>query len=107
MKPMLLAALIALCGNLALPSIAFAYCSEPSAPYCATGYGAFSDEYQFNSCKREMESFASEADDYISCRADEATQIAQDAADDAKRDADSIINSYNDAVASFNRRANQ
>jgi hypothetical protein len=73
----------------ASPALAY-FCSEPSAPYCANSYGAFSDGYQFEDCKREMRSYADEIDSYLSCLAEES----QSAVDD-----------YNDAVQSFNRRA--
>ena len=68
----------------------FASCSEPSAPYCATKYGAFDDEDEFRRCKREMDSYQSEAQEFLSC---------------VKRKSDSIIEEYNSAVQSFNRRA--
>jgi hypothetical protein len=69
---------------------ALAYCSEPSAPYCASKYGAFEDQDEFRRCKTEMESYQSEAQEYLSC---------------VKRKSDSVIEDYNSAVESFNRRA--
>lgn len=77
---------------------ALAYCSEPSAPYCATGYGGFGDEWEFERCKREMESYQSDVESYLSCRQDEI--------DTASREAANALSEYNDAVESFNRRAN-
>lgn len=67
-----------------------AYCSPPSAPSCATRYGAFDDEDDFDRCKRQMSSYQSEAQDYLSC---------------VRRETDSAIEEYNSAVNSFNRRA--
>jgi hypothetical protein len=75
----------------------FAYCSEPSAPSCATRYGAFDDQDDFDRGKRQMSSYRSEADDFLSCTRREA--------DDLKRKSDSVIEEYNSAVESFNRRA--
>jgi hypothetical protein len=69
---------------------AFSACSEPAAPYCSTKYGPFDDEDEFHRCKSEMESYQSEAQDFVSCM---------------KRKSDSIIQEYNNAVDSFNRRA--
>jgi hypothetical protein len=65
-------------------------CYQPSAPYCASGYGPFSDESEFDSCKSEMDSYQSETDDFLSC---------------LKRESDDAIREYNDAVEAFNRRA--
>ena len=83
------------------PSTSHAYCSEPSAPYCATSYGSFDDEYDFESCKREMENYKDEVERYISCRNDEA----QEAIDEANIDNRKASSAYSEAVDSFNRRA--
>jgi hypothetical protein len=90
---------IAIWGSLivAFATPAFAYCSEPSAPSCATRYGAFDDQDDFDRCKRQMRSYQSEAEDFLSCTRREA--------DDLKRKSDSVIQDYNNAVESFNRRA--
>jgi hypothetical protein len=83
--------IVTLCASLsALATPASASCYEPSAPYCATRYGAFSDEDEFHRCKREMESYKTEANDFLAC---------------TKREADDVIQQYNSAVESFNRRA--
>jgi hypothetical protein len=81
----------------AFASPAFAYCSAPSAPSCASRYGAFDDEDAFRRCKREMESYKSEAQDFLSCTKREA--------DDLNRKSNNAIEEYNNAVESFNRRA--
>lgn len=83
-----------------LPTAAFAYCSEPSAPSCASGYGAFEDEWEYDRCKNEMESYKSEVEDFISCERREA----QDVVDEAERKAESAASDYSDAVDDFNRR---
>jgi hypothetical protein len=74
----------------AVAPAAYAACSEPTAPYCASKYGAFDDEDEFRRCKSEMESYQSETQEFLSC---------------VKRNSDSIIEEYNSAVESFNRRA--
>lgn len=80
---------------------AFAYCSEPSAPYCANSYSDFSDENEFESCKRDMEDYGDEVNSYVEC-----LQREVDAAiDEARRNSDQAVGEYNDAVDSFNRRA--
>ncbi len=104
---------------------AAAYCSTPTAPYCAEQYGRFDDEYDFNSCRREMENYRSEVEDFISCNkreaqdaTDKANREAQEAIDKAKRESqeaidtanhenDEALDEYNDAVNSFNNRAGQ
>lgn len=66
-----------------------AYCSRPDAPYCATSFGNFDDEYEFEQCKSEMEIYQSEIEDFLACQ---------------KRENQQAIDEYNEAVESFNRR---
>jgi hypothetical protein len=67
-----------------------ASCSKPDAPSCASSYGRFDDELSFESCKSDMESYKSDVETYLSCQ---------------RRDGQSAIDDYNEAVESFNRRA--
>jgi hypothetical protein len=69
---------------------AFAYCSEPIAPSCATRYGAFDDQDDFERCKRQMSYFKSETESFLSC---------------LQNDAETARSGYNNAVEAFNRRA--
>lgn len=78
---------------------ALGFCVEPSAPYCATKYGAFDDEYAFSKCRREMESYKSDVELFMSCQNDIIRK--------AKQEADAVVSTYQDAVSSFNRRARQ
>ena len=87
MRGLALAAVLAL--GLHTPAAAY-FCSEPSAPYCATEWDEFEDQDEFDSCRWEMESYGSELEDYLSCMRDEM---------------DAALEEYNDAVASFNDRA--
>ena len=74
-----------------------AYCSKPDAPYCASRYGAFDDDYDFDRCKREMVSYRSDLEFFLDCLRRES--------EDLKRQGDEATDDYNDAVESFNRRA--
>ena len=85
----------------AMPARALAYCSEPSAPYCASSFGPFTDEWDFRRCKSEMESYQSDVETFIGCNNREAEEVARK----AQRDNGAAISSFNDAVESFNRRA--
>jgi hypothetical protein len=67
-----------------------ASCSTPDAPSCASRYDKFDDQDEFDSCKREMESYKSEVEDFMSC---------------LKREGDEAINDYDAAVQRFNSRA--
>jgi len=78
-----------------------AYCSEPSAPSCASNYGGFDDEWEFSRCKREMESYKDDVERFLQCNGDEAEEAARKARDDNA----SAMSDYNDAVEAFNRRA--
>jgi hypothetical protein len=68
----------------------FADCYQPSSPPCATRYGAFDDQDDFEQCKRKMTNYKSEVESFLSCRQDDAEQARSQ---------------YNSAVESFNRRA--
>ncbi len=82
-------------------SSALAFCIKPSAPYCASSFSDFIDEWEFDSCKREMESYQDEVQRYMNCRNDEAQTAVEEARDDNNR----ALTEFNDAVSSFNNRA--
>ena len=65
---------------------AMAYCSRPATPSCPV-LGKFDSEWEFNSCKSEMESYQSDVDSYVSC---------------LSRESSSVIDEYNEAVERFN-----
>ena len=81
---------LALIVTLVVPTAAWGFCSEPSAPYCATGFGQFDDDGAFEDCRSEMESFKSEVEDYVEC---------------LKRKGEEAVDEYNNAVEEFNNRA--
>lgn len=84
-------------------SPALAYCSEPSAPSCASRYGSFSDQWEFDRCKRDLESYRSDVEEFMSCNNHEA----QNAIDAAKNANESALSGFNEAVSDFNRKASQ
>ncbi|MEF3133026.1 hypothetical protein OS035_16325 [Rhizobium sp. 268] len=99
-------------GNLAIAALVgavttlsgsdvFAYCSEPSAPSCASSYGGFDDEWDFDRCKREMDSYKDDVERFIGCNNDEAEAAVRKARDDNE----SATSEYNGAVEDFNKRA--
>jgi len=80
---------------------ALAYCSAPSAPFCATRYGSFDDESEFRRCKFEIESYKNDAESFLACQKREADEYLAT----LKRKSDSVIEEYNSTVETFNRRA--
>lgn len=66
-----------------------AFCTEPRVPVCAMMLGDF-EQYEFDSCRSDMERFRSSTDSYLEC-------LREEAGDTLKK--------YNRAVESFNRRA--
>ncbi|UGX87109.1 hypothetical protein [Phyllobacterium meliloti] len=113
--------------SLAFSVTAQAYCSAPTAPYCATSFSSFNDRDEFDRCKREMESYQSELESFVTCekrelssaieeaqsemqsKVDDAQREMQSKAEEAQSDAQRKVSSansdYSSAVDSFNRRA--
>lgn len=81
-------------------------CYEPSAPYCAGQYGRFDSDDDFQSCRREMESYQSDVETYVTCQKSEIESL-QSEADDLAAKAKQAINDHSDAVDTFNQRARQ
>ena len=84
-----------------MPISAYAYCSEPPAPNCASQYGSFDDQWEFDRCKSEMESYQNDVEEFMRCN----NRLAEEAIDDARRKNNNASSSYNDAINSFNSRA--
>ncbi|RKQ70357.1 hypothetical protein BCL74_2302 [Oceanibaculum indicum] len=74
---------------------ALSYCSEPSVPFCAELIGKFNDQWEYQLCRQELESYRYDVERYIACVREEADSMVQEAVDD-----------YEDAVDSFNMRVN-
>lgn len=66
------------------------FCSEPSEPYCVDGSGYFDDQYEFDRCKSEVESYVSDVETYSQCLATQRNQAIEKA---------------NEVVEKFNCRA--
>jgi hypothetical protein len=75
---------------LPLTADAQGYCSKPDAPSCASRYGTFDDQDEFERCRSRMTAYRSDVESYLSC---------------IKRESDSALQDYNDAVERFNQRA--
>jgi hypothetical protein len=88
-------------ATLSIADHSFAYCSKPSAPSCALQYGAFDDQWEFDRCKRDIESFKNEVENFMRCNNDEAERAIRR----ANNENQSASSEYSDAVSSFNRRA--
>ena len=69
---------------------AHAFCTKPTAPSCATRFGEFDDQDDFETCQRRMRSYKDETQTFLECQRTESQEA---------------IDGYNDAVARFNRRA--
>lgn len=63
---------------------------RPTLPSCQDLYLPFSADWEFDSCRSEMEAYQRELNSYLDCLSSEADQA---------------IAEYNAAVADFNRRA--
>ncbi len=55
------------------------YCTEPSPPYCIDGFNTFDDEWAFNSCKQEVESYLDSVNTFQSCLNDLLEQVRSEA----------------------------
>lgn len=66
------------------------WCQKPTKPYCADGYGAFSDEFDFQRCRTEVEEFRRSVRRYLECLRDES---------------DAAVREINSVIEAFNRRA--
>ena len=60
---------------------AYVYCNEPTEPDCQSRSWTFEDEYAFQRCRSEVESFVEETRDYVACLM-QAGEEAQDHAND-------------------------
>lgn len=65
---------------------------RPRQPDCASTSYPFSDSYDFDSCKTEMEEYQSKLKGYLACLDSESKEA---------------VSEYNQTVSAFNRRAQQ
>lgn len=100
-RPFILAALI----GLSVPSSAFASCYEASVPHCVMSRGDFRDNLEFDSCKRAMENYRLEVEDYVSCLGRQLRATIESVTLETKRQAERSRRVYGEAVDNFNDRA--
>lgn len=67
------------------------YCSEPTEPSCVDMLGLSRDQFFFDMCRNEIETYLSDIDDYIACRVGEL----EDERRDLNRKADEYIERFN------------
>lgn len=65
---------------------------RPKPPLCATSFVSFSDQYQFQSCRSEMQDYQAKIERYGKC---------------LEREYSEAISELNGAIESFNRLASQ
>ncbi len=53
-------------------------CTEPSKPSCVDYDWTFEDQFQFNSCRNEIEQYAEEIDDFADCLVRRSRQLVEE-----------------------------
>ncbi len=86
--------LIILLFSFSIYSEAYAFCSEPSEPYCAGSYGTFTDEFDFERCKRDVEDYLDDLRRYAICIADEVKNKQEEVVDNFNRKVQRTNNGY-------------
>lgn len=76
-------------------------CYEPSAPRCLTGITTFEDEFSFSLCRRAMDDYAQDVEDYSRCLG----EWVQSTADNAQVSVDRVVDDYTSAVRYWNCKA--
>lgn len=85
---------ITLLLSFSIYSEAYAFCPEPSQPYCAGSYGTFTDEFDFERCKRDVEYYLDELKRYAMCVADEVKDKQEEVVDNFNRKVQRTNNGY-------------
>ena len=86
----------------------FGLCSEPSEPSCLMFNTGFEDEWAFNNCKSEVESYISNVEMYRSCLDDEANekiseiQRLKGEINDVREEQSSAVAKANTVIERFN-----
>ncbi len=63
-------AIVAAAAELSMASAATqfsGFCYEPSEPFCVSQYGEFSSEYEFETCRRAVERYQRDVQEYLMC----------------------------------------
>lgn len=87
------AAILLLCFlAFAAPARALSFCMEPTPPTCVDSLDTYgtSDQWEFDSCRSEIENFKQELESYIDCLKDKI---------------DDLIAEYNALVRKYNCKA--
>jgi hypothetical protein len=63
------------------------FCSEPSKPYCLDSFGDFSDQWEFEKCRSEVEGFVQKSKRYAEC--------LSEARSDAVEKANTVVERFN------------
>lgn len=82
--------LIVFVALVSLSTSALSFCNEPHEPNCIDGVVTFDDNFSFDFCKRDVEAFVSETEDYVRC---------------LKRTSEEAVAKANGAIEKFNCRA--
>jgi hypothetical protein len=67
------------------------YCSEPSEPSCIDMLGISRDQFSFDMCKSEVESYLADVDAYKNCLISEANSKIEETSSEAS----SVIDKFN------------
>jgi hypothetical protein len=68
-----------ICAILSSPTLAFGYCTAPRSPYCVDGLIDFSDRFDFDLCRDEVERFVSDTQRYSECLNEERSKAIKKA----------------------------
>jgi hypothetical protein len=58
------------------PASAYGFCSEPRPPWCANH--GFNDKSSYESCRREMETYLRDVENYLECLRKKAKDTADE-----------------------------
>lgn len=53
-------------------------CQEPRTPFCLSQYGAFESDYQYKDCKRDIENYIDELNQWADCVSGKAEDSRQE-----------------------------
>ncbi len=67
------------------PAMAQGYCYRPSVPYCITSYSTYTDDFAFQSCRRNLQNYLSDVSSYVQCLQRLANDVNQEADDAVRR----------------------
>lgn len=88
---------------LALPSVAQAqhFCTEPMPPGCVMRMETYEDEYSFDRCRRDLDSYRQDVVNFSQCMLDYLDREAEN----LRREKDAAVLAYEENIRFFNCRA--